>query len=289
MTGDTRRALGLELGSDAEARWLLEEVDRRHPGASEEHRHFALRALVERRLAGVPLQYVLGHWAFRQLDLVVDHRVLIPRPETEQVVEVAFGVLGSAVGSRSDPLVVDLGTGSGAIALALATEGRGRWPGIEVWATDVDADALEVAALNLARARGGSPPGPTGPAVTLSRGGWWHALPGALRGRVDLAVSNPPYVAEHEWPELDPEVRLEPYGALVAGRGSVTGVPGMAAVEEIVAGAPAWLADRGMLVVEIAPHQAAAALDAARRAPLGDPRIERDLAGRDRVLVAGGP
>jgi release factor glutamine methyltransferase len=285
VTDALRRELAVELGSDAEARWLIEEVHLRHPDASEEHRRFELRALVERRLAGVPFQYVLGHWSFRSLDLVVDPRVLIPRPETEQVVEVALGQLGMAAGGRSDPVLVDLGTGSAAVALSLAVEARGRYPRLEVWATDADPDALAVAALNVARCERVEAGGAS--RIRLRRGSWWHALPPSLRSKVDLAVSNPPYVATSEWPGLDPEVRLEPYGALVAEDGS-GGEPGAAAVQEVIAGAARWLAPSGVLVVEIAPHQARAALESAHRAGLKAPRVEQDLAGRDRALVAGG-
>ena len=151
MTDGLVAELARELGSGSEARWLVEEVDQQHPDATEEHRRFALRALVERRMAGVPLQYVLGHWAFRSLDLVVDPRVLIPRPETEQVVEMALAQLPIVAAGRPDPVVVDLGTGSGAVALALLTEGRVAYRELGVWATDIDPDALDVAALNLAR------------------------------------------------------------------------------------------------------------------------------------------
>lgn len=283
---EAQRELAGELGSAAEARWLIEEVFDRHPDATPEHRMFELRALADRRLAGVPLQYVIGHWPFRALDLLVDPRVLIPRPETEQVVEVALAELGRSAGHRPDPVAVDLGTGSGAIALSLATEAQVAHPRLQVWATDADEDALAVATLN--RLRVGARDPRAAERVVLRRGSWWHALPDSLKGSLDLVVCNPPYVGEGEWAGLDAEVRFEPYQALVArdGRG---GVPGLADVEEILAAAPAWLAPAGSLVVEVAPHQAPAAVDAARRAGLYGPRIERDLASRERMLVAGSP
>jgi release factor glutamine methyltransferase len=280
---DARRALAAELGSDAEARWLAEEVDQQYADATPEHRAAALRALAERRLAGVPLQYVLGHWAFRTLDLLVDPRVLIPRPETEQVVEVALRELDRLAGDRPDPVVADLGTGSGAIALSIAVERAGAHPDMAVWATDVDDGALEVAARNRSRVGAGHPRAAA--QVTLRRGSWWGALPVSLRGSLHLAVCNPPYVAEDEWAALDAEVRLEPYRALVAGAGG-DGFPGMAAIEAVVAAAPSWLAPTGVLIVEIAPHQAEAAVAAAGRAGLVGMRLERDLASRHRVLVA---
>ena len=113
-----------------------------------------------------------------------------------------------------------------------------------------------------------------GARVHLTSGSWFAALPGTLAGRVDLVVANPPYVAEDELAGLDPGVRdWEPVSALVAADGA-TGVGGMADVEAIVAGAPGWLRPGGALVVEIAPHQADAAVDAARRAGFGTVRTE---------------
>jgi release factor glutamine methyltransferase len=245
------------LGSAAEARWVARYVA---PAERE--------ALVDRRLAGEPLQYLLGEWAFRTLTLAVDPRALIPRPETEQVVEAALAVLRFV----RRPVVVDLGTGTGAIALSVAAE----VPTAEVWATDDDPAALELAAENRAR---------TKLPVALRRGRWYGALPDDLHGRVDLVISNPPYVSEAEWPGLDPEVRREPRRALVAGAGS-DGTPGLADIEVVLGEAPAWLRPRGVVVVEMAPHQAQAAVAAARAAGFSDVRVERDLAGRDRAVVA---
>jgi release factor glutamine methyltransferase len=269
-------AIATQLGSAREARWIVE-----HGGIE------GARALADRRAAGEPLQYVLGRWPFRHLELTVDPRVLVPRPETEQVVEVALAELARAATARgadtSDPPVcVDLGTGSGAIALSLALEGAG---GPEVWAGDTSADALAVARINLAALAGTEPA--AADRVELVSGWWFDALPPALAGRVDLVVANPPYVGSTEYPELDPGVRQwEPRLALVADRGR-SGVDGMAAIEEIVAAAPQWLRPTGALVVEIAPAQAYAAIDVARRAGFARVTTARDLAGRLRMLVAG--
>ncbi len=279
------RSIAVELGSVREARWIVE-----HAGGDDD---LALD-LAARRAGGEPLQYVLGRWPFRTLELTVDRRVLIPRPETEHVVEVALAGLmapgfgptpGAAPGrTGSGPVCVDLGTGSGAIALSLAVEGGCRFPGLEVWATDVSPQALAVARGNVTELGGRDPDAAS--RLHLSEGPWFEALPAGLIGRVDLMVSNPPYVAEDDYPDLDPEVRdWEPHGALVAARGS-DGVGGMAAVEWIVAGARRWLRPSGLLVVEIDPRQAAAATRAGRRAGFDDVRVERDLAGRLRVLVA---
>ncbi|CAN5769692.1 peptide chain release factor N(5)-glutamine methyltransferase [soil metagenome] len=227
-----------------------------------------LDAMVERRCAGEPLQYVVGCWGFRRLDLLVDRRVLIPRPETEQVVEVALAELGRPAPLPS-PTVVDLGTGSGAIALSVAVE----VVTAEVWATDVSPEALAVARANLAGI------GRPGARVRLVEGDWFAALPPDLAGRIDLAVANPPYVAEDD--VLPPEVAgWEPDRALVAGP------VGTEHLEHLLAEAPAWLAPEGSLVLELAPHQAGAMARIARSAGYTQVEIRPDLAGRDRVLVA---
>ncbi len=179
-------------------------------------------------------------------------------------------------------MCVDLGTGSGAMALSLATEGVAICGGLEVWATDVSPDALAVAEHN----RDALGTGPDAPIVHLVRGRWFEALPADLVGRVDLLVSNPPYVPDADLAGLDPSVRdWEPKEALVAGPGS-GGVAGMAAIEEIIVSAPAWLRPGGALVIEIDPAQASASESAARRAGFVHVGVERDLSGRDRMVVA---
>ena len=143
-----------------------------------------LDSMLARVRQGEPLQYVLGHWSFRRLDLLVDQRVLIPRPETELVVEVALGCARQAALDHADrPLrVADLGTGSGAIGLSLATElPRGL---AEVWLTDVSAEALDVARANTAGL------GMPGAAVRFGHGSWFAALPPTLRGQ--LVPGSPP-------------------------------------------------------------------------------------------------
>jgi release factor glutamine methyltransferase len=211
---------------------------------------------------------VLGRWGFRKLDLFVDRRVLIPRPETEVVVEVALAELARLAVKR--PNVVDLGTGSGAIGLSIAVE----VPSARVVATDVSADALEVASANL-----------TGigtlvaSRVRLAEGEWFDAVPRELRGDVHLVISNPPYVGDAE--VLPDEVAAwEPRGALRAGR------TGFEDIDRIVGEAPSWLARPGVLVVELAPHQAGEAIARARTAGFASAEVRPDLTGRDRVLVA---
>jgi release factor glutamine methyltransferase len=281
-------AAGIE-SAEAEARWIVEHASGlsgselalvvRDPipeGAAARVAH-----MVERRTAGQPLQYVLGEWSFRGLDVYVDPRVLIPRPETELTVQVALdeaarlgarrGRRNPWSGSESSYTVADLGTGSGVIALALATE----LPDAEVWATDVSADALAVARANFAGA------GSVAARVRVARGDWFDALPRELRGGLRMVVTNPPYVAEPEVDDLPPEVALhEPRRALVSGP------TGLEAIERIVADAITWLEPGGFIVVELAPHQAEAASVLARAAGFDAVRVERDLTGRDRVLVA---
>jgi release factor glutamine methyltransferase len=221
--------------------------------------------MVERRALGEPLQYVLGRWGFRSLDVLVDERVLIPRPETEMVVEYALEA-ADAIGART---AVDLGTGSGVIALSLAQER----PSLSVWAVDSSADALDVASANLAGL------GRAGARVRVAHGSWFAALPHELCGAIDLVVSNPPYVAEAD--PLPHEVASwEPQQSLVAGPS------GLEAIECIVADAPAWLAGRGALVVEIGETQGDAAVALAEAAGFTSVEVRPDLAGKPRALVA---
>ena len=242
-------------------------------------------AMAARRVAGEPLQYVLGSWGFRQLDLAVDHRALIPRPETEVVVGIAIDWLNeTARHQHPDGLnVADLGTGCGAIALSIAHE----VPQARVFATDNSAEALALAAANLAGL------GNAATRVSLHQGDWFDALPGLfdphgisctaeLQGQLDLIVSNPPYVADAQG--LPPEVDdWEPHEALYAGP------DGLGALRTIVREARGWLAPGGLLVLEIGSDQGNAAVALAEARGYADVRIEPDLAGLDRVLVASRP
>jgi release factor glutamine methyltransferase len=229
----------------------------------------AVDAMVARRAAGEPLQYVLGRWGFRALDLLVDRRVLIPRPETEVVAELAIDELRRLGGGDRPVAAADLGTGSGALALSLAAEVLTA----QVWGTDRSADALAVARANLAGL------GRPGSRVRLAAGDWFAALPAELRGHLDLVVSNPPYVGEDE--ALPPEVvDWEPREALVAGPA------GDEALLRILAEAPSWLARPGTVVLELAPTHAAPVAAAATAAGAAEVRVRPDLTGRERVLVA---
>jgi release factor glutamine methyltransferase len=229
-----------------------------------------VRALVERRRSGEPLQWVLGGWGFRGVEVAVDGRALVPRPETEVVVEQALAQLRLA----SRPCrVADLGTGSGVIALAIASED----PTVQVYATDASVEALSLATENLARQ-----PEHVRARVRMLEGDWFGALPPKLAGGIAVVVSNPPYLAAGEWSALDPVVRdYDPYEALVAGE------TGLEAISRLIAEAPRWLCAAGALVLEIAPHQGEAVLAlVADEAGYSSAEVAEDLAGRARVLVA---
>lgn len=261
-----------------EARWIVEEASGSTSVAELEVlatvRGMAHHdAMVERRLGGEPVQYVLGRWPFRTLDLMVDRRVLIPRPETEVVAGLVLDEVDRLATGR-DPavepiLVADLGTGSGAIGLSVAVERVGT----RVWCTDVSPDALAVARANCAGL--GSP----AQRVTVAEGLWFDALPVDLRGRFEVIASNPPYVAPDE--HLPAEVLdWEPGGALFSDD------RGMADLRVLVDGARDWLAPGGALVLEMAPHQTGLIAELAHTTGYVEVSVRRDLTDRDRVLVA---
>jgi release factor glutamine methyltransferase len=215
----------------------------------------AARELVARRARREPLQYVLGEWGFRHLTLTVDRRALIPRPETEILVERALAL----VAGLDRPRVLDVGTGSGAIALAIADE----HPGAVVTGLDSSTDALALAAANVAR---------TGLAVELAGHDLFEGLPG---GPWDLIVSNPPYVEAADLPGLEPEVRdWEPHGALSAD----------GAVEAVARGAVAVLGRGGALALEVGAGQTGDTAALLEELGFAEVRVTRDLAGHDRVV-----
>ena len=258
-------AAGLE---GREARWLIEEF-----GASGD----ALDGAIARRLAGEPLQYVIGHWPFRGLDLDVDARALIPRPETEELVGRAIEVL--ATSDSPAPVVLDLGCGTGAIGLSILAELAERGVSATLIAVDESRDALALCRQNAIKHRLY--------AVSFVVGSWYEGLDDSLAGRVDLVVSNPPYVGEIERASLDPVLDYEPSGALVAP--DADGVAGFADLAAVIAGAPRWLTRGGSLVVEHGDGQREAVRRAAFGAGLRDVVDYDDLVGRPRVLVARQP
>jgi len=216
--------------------------------APEEAAPAGFEPLLARREAREPLAYVLGEWGFRRLTLTTDRRALVPRPETEIVVERCLALLAG----RKEARVLDVGVGSGAIALALADEhSDARVTGI-----DVSEEALALARENAER---------TGLSLELRLGGIEAAAEGW-----DLVVSNPPYVAPEELEALQPEIRdWEPRGALV-GEGFQQGLARAAQTE--------------LLVLEVAPRQAAAVARELQELAYDDVCITQDLAGKERVV-----
>lgn len=223
----------------------------------------SIRTLVRRRGLREPVQYILGKTDFFGLKLKVDRRALIPRPETERLLELVTGRLGAPPAA-----ILDLGTGSGAIALALAKH----YPAARVTAVDLSAEALALAQENTAAC------GLAGQ-LTLLQSSWFDGLPPG--GCFDLIVANPPYLSAEETAQAAPEVRAhEPMQALTAAE------DGLADLRKILADAARFLAPGGMLALEtgIAQHAALAAL----AVPAGFLRTESlpDLTGRDRFFLA---
>jgi release factor glutamine methyltransferase len=217
--------------------------------------------LIARRLSGEPLQYIEGTAPFASLDLVVDERVLIPRPETEGLFEMATRMV------RAPEVIVDLCTGSGALALAL----KKAFPAAAVFATDISPEAVEVATVNRFR---------TGLQVYIAEGDLFDPLPAAIVGTVDLIVSNPPYVAEADFGGLPRDVQREPRVALVSGSS------GLEVIQRIGAVAAQWLRPGGVFICEIGETHGVSAASSLLDLP---GVVRQDLAGRDRYLVAVKP
>jgi release factor glutamine methyltransferase len=268
------------VGNAQEARWLCEHaagVDgAEFLAVQDEHVTVSmansLHDMVRRRLLGEPLQYVMKRWAFRHLDVFVDQRVLIPRPETETVVDIALSLATQRLQESSPICVVDLGTGSGVIGLSMAYELPHE--SAQVWLTDASSDALDVARANLVGV------GRKGECVRVAEGNWWNALPTELRGHVDVAVCNPPYIAEHDNEVADDVRKWEPHSALFAPNN------GMADIEVVARDASEWLSVGGWLVLEIGYQQGDAVRKVLSEANLADIEIRKDLAGRDRIALA---
>jgi release factor glutamine methyltransferase len=268
---------------------LYLQYDRPIDGAELEQ----FRASVRRRLKREPLQYILGRAGFRRLELQVDARVLVPRPETEVLVDHVLAWLGTSTtgeagkggakeeapgrtsgtedgGSGEAPVLVvlDVGTGSGAIALSVAQESAAR-----VVATDVSADALDVARANAARLG-------LADRIDFREGPLWQAT--GANEVFSVIVSNPPYIAETERASLPPEVRdWEPASALYGG------ADGLAVIRELIRGAAAHLEPAGLLALEVGADQAARVTELLReQGGYHNIRTEKDLAGHERVVLA---
>jgi release factor glutamine methyltransferase len=233
----TELILGTELGAF--------EVDR-------------FNTFVERRRSNEPLQYIEGTAAFGPIEVSVDPRVLIPRPETEQLFEIACEAVDAP------RVIVDLCTGSGNLAIAL----KATFPEATVYAVDLSEDAVDVARANVRRA---------GLDVTVFHGDLFEPLPVNLSGRVDLVVANPPYVAEHELNDLPADVRdHEPVAALIAGP------VGDEVLARIATAASEWLAPGGIIACEMSEFHGPVVAE--HFSSLGG-EIRIDLSGKERFVI----
>lgn len=223
----------------------------------------AYRALVQRRLDGESVAYILGRKEFWSLDLLVDARVLVPRPDTETLVEKALELLQGMGADGRALRVADIGTGSGALALALKKER----PGDEIVAVDVSPEALAVAGENARR---------LGLDVAFLRGDLVEPL--APLAPFDLLASNPPYIPSRDIAGLSPEVRREPHLALDGGE------DGLALVRRLATDARKVLAPSGVLAMEIGAGQAALVMEILRSQGYTRIGSRRDLAGIERVV-----
>lgn len=274
----------------ADARWLVAQAagrdPHRHPDtllSATTRRH--LDHLVARRATRVPLQLVVGHTAFRTLDIVCRPGVFVPRPETEIVAGLAIDAARAAVAGSTESagVVVEPCTGTGAIACSVAAEVAG----VRVVASDCDATAVELARHNVARLGAGAA-GPSGPAigsvVEVVTGELLDGVDPAVRGEVDVLVANPPYLPASDRGSWLPEVaEHDPVAALVGGG------DGHEVVDALLHLAVQWLAPGGTVVVEIDERRGADAVAVADHAGLAGARLVPDLTGADRAIVAHRP
>jgi release factor glutamine methyltransferase len=303
---DVSLLLGFVLKTDKE-RLILRDNETLDEATAAE---YAL--LLERRLAGESIAYIRGRREFRGLDFWVTPDVLVPRPDTETLVEAALAVLDalnrpphaesagsttsaeptvSAVGSTMSAAVLDLCTGSGTVAIALKHER----PELSLWATDISPKALAVARENAARLLDGQllcPAGDIGETIRflegdlfaplmvppLSSSHYRHQGP-----RFSLITANPPYVASGTIPRLAPEVRREPWLALDGGE------DGLDLIKRITMEAPDFLIPGGVLLMEADPRQMTAITLILKKKGYRNIQVYRDLSGQDRVIGAVGP
>lgn len=238
-----------------EARWLLEAAPS-EPDALE---------LARRRADGEPLQYLTGIAGFRHLELRVGPGVLVPRPESEIVTDLAIERLPDG------GILVDIGTGSGALALAVAHER----PDATIYATEISDEAMKWARINRDA---------IAPQVQLFTGDLFEAVPAELKGRIDVLASNPPYIGEREREGLPKDVVDHEPGVAVFG-----GEDGLEIIRRLVDEAPAWIKPRGWLVLEISAWQRADMLKLLPAAGFENVVVRSDLAGRDRIALGQRP
>ena len=273
-----------EVGERNIAQWLCEHasgcdadvfgdiLDELVSERSAQHLH----SMLARYAKGEPLQYVMGRWAFRRLDLLVDSRVLIPRPETELLVEhVTRYALQKIRDVGRGVTIADLGTGSGAVGLSVLHELP--FESAEVWMTDVSEDALHVARANAAGI------GRNAVGARFSHGSWYQALPADLQGSLDAIVSNPPYIATGDPLVGESVLKWEPHSALFAGK------DGLNDLRVVVSGATDWLVPGGLLAVEMGFTQATVVSQLFESAGFKNVSVHKDLAGLDRFITGTSP
>ncbi len=267
--------------SSPQRRWIIKELQSRiRTGViAREDSYRWIRDLCERSAEGEPLQYLLQRWEFRHLELFLDHRVLIPRPETELIVDIVLDILRqtetASCAFEKEKIVVDLGVGSGAIALSIASE----FDLVKVLGTEVSPEALEVAVMNLQKVsldRGIN----LVDKVDLKLGSYFDPLPSSLCGRLDVVVSNPPYLSEELYRCAPTTVRnYEPKIALTPGP------TGLEAICVIVSESRKWLVPGGALVVEISPEQSQRVQRLLEENGFMKIKVVNDLTGRQRFVV----
>jgi release factor glutamine methyltransferase len=260
------------------AEWLLSaatglsrvELYAHHDRPLSPEERASLREGVKRRAAGEPLQYVTGEVAFRHIVVKVRPGVLIPRPETEVLVDAALVAVDAAIAQRGEALAIDLCTGSGCVALALAQER----PEVRVLATDISPEAVTLAAENAERLG-------LADRVEVRLGDLFEAVPADLLGGVDVVVSNPPYVPSADLSGLPPEVaKFEPHLALDGGE------DGLAVFRHVIDGARRWLRPgEGWIAIELDERRVQQAASEALQW-YQDVSVVTDLAGRDRIVIA---
>jgi release factor glutamine methyltransferase len=230
------------------------------------------KELINERIRHVPMQYITHHVEFMSLDFFVDERVLIPRPETEILVETVMNKAHDKQYSNKKVTIMEIGTGSGNIAVSLAKN----LSNAEIYASDISQEALTIAMTNVQRHK-------VAGHVHLLHGDLFDTFSGSVeKGQVDFIVSNPPYVSESEWKNLEPELRdHEPYEALVGGK------DGLCFYRQIIRETSDWLIPDGYLVIEIGETQA----NGIKKLMENDEHYEdieviKDLQGKERVISA---
>lgn len=219
--------------------------------------------LIQRRIQGEPIAYILGEWSFYTINLYINKDVLIPRPETELLVELAL-TMGDEYYQRTNllPMVIDIGTGSGAIAAAIGHQ-RLTW---QIYATDLSLSALSVANINFQR---------LGLSIPTYGGDWYEALPLTLK--FNLILSNPPYLAENDPHLLQGDLVQEPKTALVSGH------DGLDAIRKLCSGALDWLQPDGAILLEHGYNQGKSVRTLLHNIGMKQVQTWNDLAGHERV------